>query len=179
MKTIIITTKMSENCYNRIRENWFENCKSYKVKTDASLARYDLQSNINILRVIETEDFRVCLPTCVNPELGLDDRIEYVLSLVCTIAKYFDVPKDELFILFHSGDLFDIQDAMRKTGPLLFNRIYATPNRLKQLGNIVEEEHLYQFRHDSSISNLLLYSEDKDASYLCQTIIEIMTNEDL
>lgn len=175
MKTIIVTTKMSDNCYNRIRETWFKNCKSCQVQTDASLARPDLQSKKNILRVIEAEDFRVCLPTCVNPELGLDDRIEYVLSLVCTIAKYFEVPKDELFILFHSGDLFDRQDAMRKTGPLLFNRIYATPNRLKQLENIVEEEHLYQFRHDSRISDLLLYSKDKDVSSLCQSIIEIMS----
>lgn len=165
---------MSDNCYNRIRENWFENCKSYKVQTDASLTRPDLQSKKNILRVVEVDDFRVCLPSCVNPDLGLDDRIEYVLSLVSTIAKLFDVPKDELFLLFHSGDLFDTQDAMRKTGPLLYNRIYATPNRLKQLENIVEEEHLYQFRHDSSISDLLLYSKDKDVSFLCHSIIEIM-----
>ena len=172
MKTLIITTKQKDNCYNRIRDAWFASGKSFRVTPNPmNLARPDLQFVINKIRVVENDEYRLCLPTWVN-DASLDDRVEYVLSLVCAISELFHISKDDLYVLFHSGDLFDTQDANRTTGPLYFEQLYATPERLELFEKVVKEEHLFQFRHDSNITNILFKSSGGDISTLCSAIID-------
>ncbi len=172
LKTLIITTKQADECYSRIRASWLTNSKGYRVPiADAQLARPDLQFPINTVRVAENDDYRVVLPTCVNPDSPLDDRIEYVLSLICAISKQFQISRDDLYVMIHSGDLFDTHDANRTTGPLYFDDIYATPRRIEILKHIVKEDNLYQFRHDSRISDFLLSSNNGNISTLCESII--------
>lgn len=171
MKTLIITSRDRDNCYNRIREKWFSKGNIIRVTTNARIVRSDLQSLQNNVRFITTEDYRLCLPSCVNPELSVDDRTEYALALVCAISVHFEVPKDELYVLFHAGDLFNIGDQNRITGALYFDNIYGTPERMDDFESIVEENHLFRFRHDSDISDMLLFSNDKSVSTLCAALI--------
>lgn len=172
MRTLIITTKEEGNCYEKIRENWLSNGKSILLKTDAKLSRSDLQLIDNFISYVETEDYRLCLPKYIYQGSSVEDRIEYALSIVCAISKHFEIPKNDLYVMFHAGDLFNNGDPGRKTGALYFRDITNNGSkRMNEFKDIVDENHLFRFRHDSSISELLLEPQDETVSELCATII--------
>lgn len=176
MKTLIITTKKEDNCYEKIRKKWFNDPERICVKPDAVLSQHNVQLLNNIVLYVQTKDFRLCLPNCINPQLKLNDRIEYALSLICAIAQEFSVSKQDLYVLFHSGDLYDLSDPNRKTGPQRFNDIYAKENRMDIFKSIVDENHLFCFSHTSCIWHMILYPGTNSISTLCAGIIDKIEN---
>lgn len=175
MKTFIITTKEDNDCYTRICENWFEDSSLIPIHTDSSVISTSLQPEYNYVRVKKDENFRLCLPSCLNPHIPQDKKVDYVLSLICEIVKKLNVPKSELYLVIHAGDLFDQKDGRRITGHVRFNWIHCTPDILTAFQETVEEAHFYQFRHNGNdVSDLLLEPEIEDIPSLCESLIEII-----
>lgn len=175
MKTFIITTKESEDCYKRISENWFEDSNLVSIHTDSSVVSSALQPEYNTVRVKIDDDYRLCLPSCLNPHMPQDKKVDYVLSLITEIVKMFDVPKNELYLVIHAGDLFDRKDGRRITGHVRFNWIHCSPKIFVAFQEVVDEEHFYQFRHNGNdVSDLLLEPEIEDIPSLCESLIDII-----
>ena len=116
MKTIIITTKESGDCYQRICDNWFEGCSFLTIHTDTSIVSPELQPEYNTVCIKEQGGYRVCLPSCINPNLLQEKKVNYILSLICTLLKELKTSKNDVYLVIHSGDLFDLKDARRITG---------------------------------------------------------------
>ena len=171
MKTIIITTKEAEECYQTISDNWFDNCTRFTVRVNSVKMDPRLQSEFNIVRVKESEDYRLCLPQCVNPLLPQEQKRDYVLSLACAIAKYFNVEKSELYLMFHSGDLFSLDDSRRRTGLLSVSDISCSPEVLSVFNMYTQGGHVYQFRHDENDVSELLLENDGDIAEIGQKMI--------
>lgn len=176
MKTIIFTTKDSEDCYQTIKENWFSNSTFIKVRTNSEIIDTSLQSEYNHVSIIENHDYRICLPECVNPQLKQKDKVEYIFSLICSLIKVLKTSKDDtIYLVIHSGDLFELKDARRETGHVCYSWLNCSASILSELQEMVEEKHIYQFRHDSNdISDLLLYPEKEDLIWFCKSLIEII-----
>lgn len=175
MKTIIITTKKDDNCYERIRTTWFKNIVPKSICISPNVANTAMLPEYCIVYIKKSGDYRVCLPECLNPHLPQKQRVEYLLSLICSIIYELSIQKKDVYLVLHSGDLFDMQDARRRTGSLPFNWLNCTSDLLNRFCLLVEEKHMYQFRHDDNdVSDLLLYSTDEEISSLCQSIIKII-----
>lgn len=174
MKTIIFTTKDAEGCYQTIKDNWFVGSYLLQVRTANVDIDANLQSVFNNVRIKESKDYRVCLPQSVNPQLPQDQKVAYVLSLVSEIAKTLKIEKDDLYIVFHSGDLFSIGDPRRKTSHVPISEIPCSSVVLNEFIKYVQEGHVYQFRHDyNSIANYLL-DNDGDVSALGLNMINFI-----
>ena len=177
MRTIIFTTKIEEECYQTIKENWFVGSRLHRVRIDNIDIDTSLQSLFNNVWVKEDNEYRICLPQCVNPQLPQKQKADYVLSLVLGISKYFDIRKDDLYIAFHSGDLFSLGDSRRKTGHVPITEIPCSPQILNEFRNYVLEENVFQFRHDCNrIANFLLDKEG-DIVKLGEAMINFIKNE--
>lgn len=179
MKTIIFTTKESEDCYQTIKDNWFSKSNIVKVRVQMVNIDTKIQSEYNLVRVIESVDYRLCLPQCVNPQLSQEKKADFVLALVCEIAKEFNVEKKDLYIMFHSGDLFSLGDSRRKTGILPLSDISCSPELLSSFREYAIDGHLYQFKHNvNAVADFLLECEG-DADALGNKMIKFFGNETL
>lgn len=175
MKTIIITTKESGNCYKIIRDNWFENCSFLTIHTDTSIVGPELQPEYNTVCIKEQDGYRVCLPTCLNPNMPQDKKVDYVLSLICEIIEKLNVAKDDVYLVIHAGDLFDQKNSKRITDHVCFDWIQCSTDIYAKTKQLVEEGHIYQFRHNGNdVSDLLLYPEEEEIKSFCDSLIEII-----
>lgn len=175
MKTIIITTKDSGNCYQKIRDNWFEDCSYMTIHTDTNIVGPELQPEYNTICIKEKDGYRVCLPSCIKPIISQDKKVNYILSLMCLLIKELKASKSDVYLVIHSGDLFDLKDARRITGNVQFSWLNCNTDILIQLQGMVDEKHIYQFRHDcNDISDLLLDPEEEDYLWFCKSLIEII-----
>lgn len=179
MKTIIFTTKESEDCYQTIKDNWFRDSRIVKVRIQKVFIDTKIQSEYNNVRVIESCDYRLCLTQCMDPRLPQEVKADFVLALVCEIAKVFNSSKEDLYVMFHSGDLFSLGDSRRRTGILPLSDISCSPELLSSFKEYAIDGHLYQFRHDvNAVADFLLECEG-NAEVLGNKMIKLFDNETL
>lgn len=175
MKTFIITSKDSDQCQERIIDNWFDACSFLEIHTDSSIVSTELQPEYNTVRVKEDGNYRICLTSCVKPYLPQDTKVNYVLSLITLLIKELAVQKSDVFLFIHAGDLFDQKDSRRITGHVRFSWLNCSSDILNKFQDSVEEDHFYQFRHNGNdVSDILLEPDDEELSSLCETLLDII-----
>lgn len=174
MYTIVITTKNSSSEeYNTIVENWFAgNVK--KVSVEPTIKLWGQPGN-NMVKVAESDSFRVVLPQVVNSSFLVRDKSEYVLDLLCTIADRFMVAKDDLFFVVHSSDLFNDYRGGYGIVPIC-NLECSAATRQKVVDHIAEG-HIFQFHHETNPVKILLIDkqldEGQDITVLGQALMRL------
>ena len=174
MKTLVITTKNPEKEYMSISENWFKQFNKYSVESEVSLAEEE-QSIYNNLKVLESNEYRIILPEVAYNVFDFH-KADYVLDLMCSIAKAFNVKKQDIFCFIHSRDLFNDGDSRGGYG-IVFNQSLSCSDDVKTR----VDNNIAEFHHDKNqVADLLLYShllDGEDISILGNALYEIIKME--
>lgn len=178
MKTIFITTKDAEDCYDIIVDNWFTNCIDKKMIRTSISIDLSKQASFNTVKIKRgySGSFQAILPQSVNP--SLDNKADYVFDLACLIAKELKIPQNEYYLLIHAGDLFPLGDVNRTEGHISINELPCSNDIKTRLAEVVDEKHIYRFRHNENIiKELLIDTSEEDISELVSPIIDIIEKE--
>lgn len=172
MKVLFITSKNEHGCYTRILQNWFQDSEHLIITN----LKGNLTLDVNY-KVSESQDYCVCFPPSVDPDLPERIKTEVVIDEVkkilqgLSIEKGYQFKKENVYLLIHSGDLFPLGDARRENGKI---SISAFPADLQSsIKDIVSDDHIFQFRHDKNdITIALLRIRGKDVAELFEMIIK-------
>lgn len=171
MQILIITSKNEKGCYSRIIQNWFQS-------SDKMYLDYPNRVLEVVYKVSKSQDYCVCIPPCVDPDLSEGEKTDIVIDEVLKIVEQlrketYSFSEKDVYLLLHSGDLFPLGDARRETGLLPLSAL-ETVNR-ERLKNVVSNENIFQFKHDvNDITLQLLRNQGNEIEELFKQIKDII-----